>query len=233
MTIAEIYARVRVDLGLHQYTTSEIESYIMNTTDFITLVTSTLSVINDYNPILKYNTVPIIQGRHIYESDIPDEIKEAIPITIFSRLNRMAFFALVMSPELSQMGSDLNYNKYAVGGSTLDYKVPVPHLYNKPTLYVFYDGDVSVTQLHNYSITATIADPTLYEVQLLTANNNEFFKLLEARFYIAVGRARRQFIIKDSPVVLDADLMVTEGTAMEQEAMNMLSDKSHWWDAIR
>lgn len=234
MTIAEIYARVLAEAGMHQISPTDIENYVMNTTTFITLVEATLPYINDYNPRVKNNTVPIIQGRHIYESDIPEEVKEAIPITIFSRLNRMAFFALVMSPELSQMGSDLNYNKYAVGGSTIDYKVPVPHLYSKPSLYVFYDGDVAVVQLHHYSVSEIMeSDPVAYEVPNISPNNGEFFMLLRGKFQQAIGRARRQFIIKDSPVKLDADLMVTEGKSIEEEALDLLYSKSHWWDAIR
>jgi hypothetical protein len=233
MTIPEIYNRVLVDSGFHQFTLEQVEAYIMTTINFTALVRTALSYINDYNPKVVHNTVLIANGRYIYASAIPEEIQEAIPITIFSRLNRMAFFALVMSPELSQMGSDLNYNKYAVGGSTLDYKVPVPHIYNKPTLYVFYDGDVATKEIHYYSITPTVDDATINEVVDMTHSNGEFFKLLKGLFYQSIGRARRQFIIKESPVVLDADLMVTEGKAIEDEAIAKLEEKSHWWNAIR
>jgi hypothetical protein len=221
MTIADIYDRILIELGMHQLESSDVESYIMSTTNFIKLVKSTLGPINGSMPKTETRNISINNSYFTFVSDIPERVINIVPIKMLG-VHANHLLNYVFSLQRTHFGlHDYKMGKYT---SEME-KQELPAAYKKPDLYVPIDGDYDVMTVTYYAVTQiTGSSPATYEVVGIDDNFDEFFDLLKAKFMQAVGRSRRAFMLNEMPVTMDAETMVEEGKTLEEEVTIIIEE---------
>jgi hypothetical protein len=196
------------------------------------LVHITLGTYNRFNPLSVHmykminavrqftftvNNTPVIKsnGVELPSPGAPEWLVEIIPV----RISGVYPFYL---------------RDYDRPRSNLDIKVEFPWEYRKPTLTVPVQGeyDIHAVYYHQVRVDASGEAPT-YHLDTITDRDDVFLKLLTGRFLKATGRNRRAFVMADLPITTDASELVSEGTTMEQEAMEEMTSNSKFYLAWR
>jgi hypothetical protein len=118
--------------------------------------------------------------------------------------------------------------------SYIEQKVEYPVVYRRPVLTVPISGDYDCQAIfHHKSTLVADSGGELWEVKTITDEDQDFIKLLTARFMVAIGRNRRAFTLTPLPITSDASEMVSEGREMEKDAeQSIYENKQKFYLAI-
>lgn len=225
MKIQEMFDYILIDSGQFLVPVENLE---INRDRFLTLVKATLGIFNTKYPHeLKFN-MDFPNRKKTFTADtlsisgqlvgIPDGIADAVPV-------RIAGIAPYFIREYQSHDSPYMNNK-----------VPYPIEYRKPDLYVPVQGTYDVHAWYDHKIEEIVAEgetegeTKTYEVKTINFGDDEvFFKLLKAKFLKGTAGSRRAFTMQDIPLLTDADTLMTEAKALEEEANKELDDKTKFW----
>jgi hypothetical protein len=229
MKLREMFDRILVESG-HFLMQEDIE---LDLDKFAILVKSALGKFNQFSPHHERFLLKVAGGglggiSYTFNSTFrghgpPDWVSEIIPVRL-AGIHPWYF-----------KSSTQTQNEY------LDKKEQFPWEYNKPVLYVPIGSVYDVTGVWNHKIVSvSYKDPTSgalrkeLEVTTITENNDAFFKLLEGKFLVAIGRNRRAFTLNELPVSMDSDSLISEGQAKQELAEQQLADEQHkFWLSYR
>lgn len=229
MKLREMFDRILVESG-HFLMSEDIE---LDLDKFAILVKSALGKMNQLSPHHERFNVETSGGgfgglAYTFNNTFrghgaPDWISEIIPVRL-AGIHPWYFKSSTetQNPELEQ-------------------KKQFPWEYIKPTLYVPIGSIYDVTGVWNHKVVSvSYKDPSSgairkeLEVTTITDNDDEFFKLLEGKFLVSIGRNRRAFTLNELPVTMDSDSLISEGQAKQEAAEQQLADEQHkFWLSYR
>jgi len=228
MKLKEMFDRVLTESG-HFLMKDDIE---LDVDKFATLVKSALGKMNQLCPYHERFNLDVTGGgltgiSYTFPSTfrnrgVPDWISDIIPV-------RMAGVY------------PFYFNSTLGANQELEEKRQFPWEYIKPTLYVPIGCVYDVTAVWKHKVVkVSYKDPASgvirqeLEVTTIDDDDDEFFKLLEGKFLKSLGRNRRAFTLNDLPITMDADQLVSEGEAKEQEAEQQMAEEQHtFWLSYR
>lgn len=217
----------------------------LNTRKVWRLVEAELRKYQDYYPVERKFNMEIDQHHVFDETDdphgrIPEAIAKCTPVA--SSLGPGSGFV-----GLAALGGDAQYgvnaNLHQARRSPLPWHLrthiptAVPFRYERPHLYIAYQGTVDVHGLYNLVMTEELAPDarTLLDVDIpeLDLKASTWRDMIEGKFLQAVGRSRRAFTYGALPVESDAEALRQEGKDMYDDALESLATRHKWWLAVQ
>lgn len=224
MKLQEMFDYILIESGQFLVPVENLE---INRDRFLTLVRTTLGIYNGKLPHEKKFNLDFTQRKKTFTADtldtggqkvgIPDGVADMVPVRISG-----------VSPFFLREHEDHN-------SAYFNDKTPYPWEYRKPDLYVPIQGIYDVHAWYKHEIVEiqaegeTSGENKTYEVATISYEDETFFKLLKAKFLRGTAHSRRAFTMQDIPLLTDADTLVGDAKAMEEEAHKELDDKTYFW----
>lgn len=220
MLLSEMFDEVIVRSGQYILDKEDLE---VDADRFKILVKSVLRLYNGHRPWVKRQTVRIVNEHKRYLNIAPDLAPKFISDVIPLRLR--GGLGLFLEERHNQRFGDLIKEQFI-------------WRYENPTLYVEYDGDFDITEVHTHQITQTADSEPKDQVASIDGTEfgqqnadeaDAFFDLLTGRFLQSIGRNRRAFTINEMPLTTDAAELVSDGNEIWQNAFDHLTENRSKW----
>lgn len=108
--------------------------------------------------------------------------------------------------------------------SELQVNAQVPWIYRKPVLTVPYSGEWQILAIYKHRLVETnMPDGKIEkECKTISIDDQDLFKLIQAKFMQGLGRSRRAFTMSDLPITMDASELSSEGNTLEDQALEAI-----------
>jgi hypothetical protein len=207
MNVNELRELIILEHG--QYIPDDIEISLADLNKI--LARHVLTVIGKYRPMRRVKNIYFQTGTepYIFTSDIPDWVSD-VAIVMTSQTN-------TITGVIPQMFRQENRSRL--------------WLYDKPRLYSFMFGQISVQACYYPKLVQESGD--LYVINDLDDKAQQFLVDLTAGYLLlSIGRARRTVNFGEFPVVTDANELVAEGQRLIDITMQELKNQNAFWLAV-
>ena len=205
MTVDELRDVIILEYG--QYIPDDIEISSDQLKKILEL--HVLTTVGKHRPIREVQNIYVIQPPYIFKDPIPDWISD-VGIVMTSQPN-------TITAVIPQMFRQENRSRL--------------WLYDKPRLYTFMFGQLSVQCCYYPYLTAETGD-TWYIEKLDDKAQLFLIELTSGYLLRSLGMARRVVNFDGFPVVTDAPQLVQEGQRIIDETMQKLESQNAFWLAV-
>lgn len=213
MQLTELIQLVLLRSG--QIIVDDLSELHLSKEKFLLIVQNELVKYNKYCPYKKRYTIVTTEDKpHVFkeEDGIPRWISEVVPVSgansSYDIFNRKFFY--------SSYGEELH-------NPTL-----LLWRYDRPNLSMSSIGDFEcIGHLDHPIIKKDEIDETYFPT--LSASQDEILiDLITAQFMITLGRSRRAYKLDQIPLITDDSELISDGTALYEQAYQRLLDNSSW-----
>ncbi|MCK5604741.1 hypothetical protein KAR91_22820, partial [Candidatus Pacearchaeota archaeon] len=208
MNLNDIFRRILVRSGQYILKTKNIE---IDVDTFSVLVEDALEIYNNSVPFEKLYHEQIYYPRQLVMDDnydpemkrAPNWLSEVNPVRIYGAGYNAVLFG----------------NYVPSGVAELSDPIQAPWNYEKPVLTVPYSAKYNIRAVYHHIVEELEEldsnDQRMLGVKTISIADSGLFMLLQSYFLQGIGKSRRAFTMSDLPIVMDAEVLVSDGETLE------------------